>query len=206
MASITAYIVRHGETVFNVERITQGHSDSPLTEAGMRQAKLLGERLRDVNFDLVFSSDSGRAQKTAELIIANPDTLVTTTPLLRERKYGKFEGKPAKLFMEENKELIELEKNSTREVRWSLKFADDIESNEEVNNRMVAFLKDVAVTHPGKTLLVVTHGGIMRAFLNYMRWAGEKDLPGGSVLNTAYIKLVFNGDNFNIEHVDGVNV
>lgn len=205
MTSITAYLVRHGETQFNVERITQGHSDSPLTEEGINQAKMLGERLRDVNFDVVFSSDSPRAVRTAELIIANPDVHVSTTELLRERKYGKFEGKPSKLFMEANKELIEIEQAATREVRWSIKFADDIESDEEINNRLVTFLKAVAKTHEGKTVLAVTHGGIMRAFLNYLNW-NEEYIRGGSVLNTAYIKVVSDGENFNIEKVEGVKV
>lgn len=206
MSSIIFYIVRHGETIFNVERITQGHSDSPLTEDGINQAKLLGERFRDVNFDAVFSSDSLRAQRTAEFIISNPNMSVNTTELLRERKYGKYEGKSSRLFIEENRSLLEKEKSATREERWKLKFADDIESNEEINNRFVTFLKQAARTHAGKTLLVVTHGGIMRAFLNYLEWGGGQDLPGGAVQNTAYIKLVFDGKNFNIEHVEGVNI
>lgn len=203
-APITTYIVRHGETRFNVEGITQGHSDSELTEDGINQAKLLRHRFKDLHFDAVFSSDLSRAQKTAEIITFERELPISTTELLRERKFGQFEGKHAHLFREENKELLEKIATMSSLERWKLKFADDIESDEEICNRLVAFLKEVAVTHEGQTLLVVTHGGIMRAFLNYLEWGGSEEIPRGAVQNTAYIKLVSDFENFTIEHVDGL--
>lgn len=206
MASITAYIVRHGQTVFNVERITQGHSDSPLTQEGIKQAQLLGERLRDVNFDAVFSSDSLRAQRTAEFIISARNIPIISTELLRERKYGRFDGKPSVLFGEVYKNKMEEEKTLTREDRWKLNVEADIESDDEVWGRFEEFIKKANISNAGQTLLVVTHAGVLRTLLNYLRWGGVEDVARGAVQNTAYVKLVSDGKNFTILHVDGVTI
>lgn len=201
---VIAYIVRHGQTRFNVEGITQGHSDSELTEDGIRQAQLLNERFKGIHFDAVFSSDLLRAQATAKIITLERELPINTSELLRERKYGQFEGQHSRVFREGNKELLESLKTLSRSGRWTLKFADDIESDEEICNRLVSFLGETTPAHFGKTVLVVTHGGIMRAFLNYLKWGGSDELPSGAVQNTAYIKLLSDGTDFTIEHVDGV--
>ncbi|MBI2630816.1 histidine phosphatase family protein [Candidatus Nomurabacteria bacterium] len=53
----TLYLVRHGETEWNVKKITQGQSESTLTENGIRQAEETAEKLKDIKFDAIFSSD-----------------------------------------------------------------------------------------------------------------------------------------------------
>ena len=67
----TFYIVRHGETVYNAKRIMSGHFDSPLTENGIKQAKSLGEKLKNTKIDIVFSSDLLRAQHKSLLLKEN---------------------------------------------------------------------------------------------------------------------------------------
>src|SRR5579872_7049036 len=89
----TLYIVRHGETQWNVERRVQGQIDTPLTEHGKEQAKALGNLFKTIHFDAVFSSDLLRAQRTAELITLEKKLAVVTSELLRERSFGSFEGK-----------------------------------------------------------------------------------------------------------------
>ena len=64
----TLYLVRHGETEWNKTGIVMGQLDSPLTEAGLGQAKTTAQELKGVNFDAIFSSDLHRAHKTAEII------------------------------------------------------------------------------------------------------------------------------------------
>jgi len=78
------YITRHGETVWNTKKIMQGHSDSPLTENGINQAKATAKKLQDVPFAQVFSSDLLRTKRTAEIISADYDVVVKTNKLLRE--------------------------------------------------------------------------------------------------------------------------
>ena len=62
------YFVRHGQTIWNVEKRFQGLSDSPLTELGITQAKLLGEKLKDIKFDKFYSTSLKRAYDTANYI------------------------------------------------------------------------------------------------------------------------------------------
>lgn len=90
----TFYIVRHGETELNVKGLLQGIQDSALTPLGEKQAKVLAIELRNVDFDLIFSSDLLRAKRTAEIIALERNLAVKTSELLRERQFGKFEGRP----------------------------------------------------------------------------------------------------------------
>lgn len=83
------YLVRHGETDYNRFGIIQGQLDTNLSELGVEQAKQVGNHLKNVKFDYVFSSDLNRASNTAqEIINANCQfsTLIfKTDKLLRER-------------------------------------------------------------------------------------------------------------------------
>ena len=65
----TLYIVRHGQTDWNVQKLLQGQQDSALTELGITQAKELQETLREIHFDGIFSSDLLRTKKTAEIML-----------------------------------------------------------------------------------------------------------------------------------------
>ncbi|MHB8651857.1 MAG: histidine phosphatase family protein [Minisyncoccota bacterium] len=200
----TVYIVRHGETEMNAQGIVQGHVDSPLTETGVAQAHALGEQFKDISFDAVFSSDLVRAQRTAEIVTLEKKLVVNTTALLRERSYGTFDGKPAKEYREENKEVLEKIKILERYARRKFKIAPDVESDNEICARMLLFLREIGVTYAGKTVLVVTHGGIMRALLNHLGWSGENDLPGRAVKNTACIQLATDGVEFDVLSTTGV--
>lgn len=200
----TFYIVRHGETEHNINGIAQGHTDSPLTMNGVKQAEDLALIFKDINFDAVFSSDLSRANKTAEIIIFNKNPNIVTSKLLRERNYGIYDGCPSKLFKEENIKMLELYKTLPRFKKRKFKFAPSIESDEEIINRLILFLKKTIVGINNKIILVVTHGGIMRAFLNYLDWNGEEDLKAGAIKNTGYIKLKTDGNNFLIEDVVGI--
>lgn len=64
----TLYIVRHGQTDWNVRKIIQGHSDIPLNTEGQEQARVLAESLKNVHFDKIISSDLVRAKRTAEIV------------------------------------------------------------------------------------------------------------------------------------------
>ena len=67
----TFYLMRHGQTLFNLRRKIQGASDSPLTDLGIEQAKEAGEYLKDVDFDHYYSSTSERASDTLELAVGS---------------------------------------------------------------------------------------------------------------------------------------
>ncbi len=90
----TLYLVRHGETLFNVKGITSGWSDSPLTALGEAQARAAAEALAGIEFAAAVTSDSGRARATAGAILAGNASApgLTATPLLREEYFGGLEG------------------------------------------------------------------------------------------------------------------
>lgn len=193
------YIVRHGETEWNLKRIVQGQMDSPLTDLGISQAKDLAKELREIKFDLVFSSDLLRAKKTAEIIAAEHKLTVETTELLRERAFGKLEGKP----VEALRAFEDLFAKLKHEEIFVYKSSPDVESDKEITTRLITFLRETAITHAGKKILVVTHGGVMRAFLIRL---GVTDYKKPMFVgNGGYIKLETDGIDFEVKEIMGVH-
>lgn len=87
------YLIRHGETEWNVQRRVQGALDSPLTENGIQQAKNAARRLAKVTFDAAFASPAPRAYRTAEIIAEpHPGLLIQKEDSLREFSFGIYEG------------------------------------------------------------------------------------------------------------------
>lgn len=197
-------IVRHGETVWNTQKIMQGHGDSPLTLTGQKQALALGQEFADIHFDYVFSSDLLRAQRTAELITIEKKLAVNTTALLRERSFGKYEGKSREEFELENKDLFREYGKLNKDEQWKFKYGHDMESNEEVMGRLLTFLREIAVTYPGKNILAVTHGGALRVLLAHL----GKTVAGGrdTIANMAYVKLLSDGVEFEIKETKGIQL
>lgn len=200
------YIVRHGESEGNVQRIIQGHADSPLTENGERQASALANDLREVSFDLVFSSDLVRAKRTAEIVLLERALAVNTTKLLREHDMGASERREIEAFREENKKLLEEYEALSEQEKWKSRIPGDVESDEDVNARFTTFLRETAVTYPGKTILVATHGGVMRCFLVHLGFGTHAEIPVGSVGNAGLIRVDSDGIEFEIVEVRGVTV
>lgn len=100
---VTFYLVRHGETQYNVEEKMQGWCDSPLTENGIAMAKKLGEGLADVPFVAAYSSTSGRAVDTANLVLAGRGLELHQSDDLREMYYGSVEGESSEgVYTEDN--------------------------------------------------------------------------------------------------------
>jgi 2,3-bisphosphoglycerate-dependent phosphoglycerate mutase len=86
------FIARHGETAWNVASREMGQLDSPLTDRGVEQARALARRLAGLHVEVVYSSDLGRALRTAELIARECGIEVRVEPALRERHMGIFQG------------------------------------------------------------------------------------------------------------------
>ena len=202
--STTFYIVRHGETVWNREHRMQGQEDSPLTREGEQAISELGGVLKDIHFDYVFSSDLLRAKRTAELLTIERKLAVNTTHLLRERSFGKYEGRLSKEYLEENKKLLEEQERLSYEERVKFKLADDIESDDEVIQRVLLFIREAAVTYVGKTLLLVAHGGTIRVLLAHL---GYGIGPGkGKVKNGGYVRFVSDGVEFEVEQIENIEL
>lgn len=96
MTKLNIYLVRHGQTYFNIYNKLQGWSNSPLTVTGKEDAQRAGERLQQVHFDAAFCSDTTRAMETIQTILdlnqADSVTKPVTSPYFREEFYGSYEG------------------------------------------------------------------------------------------------------------------
>lgn len=195
----TLYIVRHGETEWNVKKIIQGHADIPLNKKGETQAKELAKKLQHIKFDAIFSSDLIRAKRTAEIITLEKKLAVQTTKALKERYFGKYQGKSFAV----NNEMTKLI-NNLKMVSGS--GAKEVESDENIILRLTAFLREIAVAYSNKTVLIVSHGGPMRTLLIHLGFATYDNFTEGQIDNLAYVKLKSDGVEFFVEETEGIKI
>lgn len=192
----TLFIARHGQTEWNVKKIIQGHSESVLTERGKQQARELHRTLQDIHFDAIFSSDLLRAKQTAEIIALEKKLAVTTTAALRERKWGKYEGRKSTEYQQEARVLLEKFNTLSDQEKWQFRMSVDMETDEEVVSRFIQFVREIAVAYRGKTVLVVTHGGCIRTFLTRLGYMSYGEFEGMAPQNAGYMKVLSDGIDF----------
>jgi broad specificity phosphatase PhoE len=152
----TILLARHGESDWNRSKRWQGFADRPLTDLGRQQAAELAERLADTELDAVYSSDLQRARDTAEIVARTRGLTVETTPDLREVDVGSWSG----LTREEAERRF-----PEQYARW-LQGGEgwpDGETYEQMMERVVGAIGRIAKAHQGERVLVVAHGGSIRA-------------------------------------------
>jgi len=146
--------VRHGQTNYNAQDIIQGQSESTLSEKGLSQAKALAKRLKNENIDMIFCSDLMRARQTAkEIIKYHKKVPVKYTKLLRERAFGVFENRHV--------DVYRTVRESVGKKRHNFK-PQGGESFYDLQKRVRKFYASIYPKYKGKTVLVVSHGGINR--------------------------------------------
>lgn len=183
------YLVRHGETDWNKKGLFQGHRDIDLNELGEKQAMALKDHLSPVAFDQVFASDLRRAKRTAEMLVDGRDVEVLEDPGLRERSFGPFEGCSRSEFHEHYLQHTG-RAPSSHDIPFREKWHEAVESHEEVLKRVFTSLREIAEKSFGRTSLVVTHGGVMRAILRSL--GQEVDID--RIQNCSYYQLHFNAE------------
>ena len=150
------YLARHGQSDWNAEGRWQGNADRPLTELGRQQAEDLAERLAGVPLDAVYSSDLRRARETAERVAARQGLEVRTRTELREVDVGSWSGLS-------RPEVEERFPDAFARWRDGGHGWDDGETYDSMTNRVVAAVLEIAAAHPDGAVLVVAHGGPIRA-------------------------------------------
>ena len=152
------FIARHGETVWNKEGRIQGHTDVVLSEQGLKQARSLAQRLKSVPFDAAYASDLSRASQTAGVILEGRNLPVSPTASLREYHKGAFEG------MTEPELRARFPDEYPGYIAKDLDYAPDGgESTRQVSDRMTTAIIDIKDRHLDDNVLVVGHGGSLRA-------------------------------------------
>ena len=148
--------VRHGETAWNRDTRIQGHLDIPLNERGLAQAARLGDALQHEPVAAIYSSDLARARQTAEALAATTGAALKLDARLRERAFGRFEGLTWQEIAERWPE------QSERWRRRDLDFAaEGGETLPVFYARCVSVVEELAAAHPGQTIAIVAHGGVM---------------------------------------------
>ncbi|USX26208.1 histidine phosphatase family protein [Oxalobacteraceae bacterium OTU3CINTB1] len=161
MNNTNILLIRHGETAWNAVRRLQGHIDIPLNAEGERQAGALAQALAAESVDVIVSSDLQRARQTAQAVADQyHGAQVQTDAKLRERCYGVFEGM---LYTEV------AQKYPADFALWQARDIDAVmppgervaESFRQFYARAISAIREWAERHPGKTVAIVAHGGVL---------------------------------------------
>jgi probable phosphoglycerate mutase len=174
----TIALVRHGQTDWNVQRRVQGSTDVPLNATGRAQAADAAERLAaDGSWHAVVTSPLARAADTASVIadglgLPHPESVEA----LAERRYGALEG------------LTTAERARLRSLSV---YVRGLESRSSVADRAVSALLGIAETHPGRSVVAVTHGGVIQAVLLQL---GLPRPGSGAIANGSVHELRVTGD------------
>ncbi|KRL42244.1 histidine phosphatase family protein [Liquorilactobacillus nagelii] len=178
MRQFTLYLIRHGQTYYNIYNKLQGWSNSPLTEKGWQNAQTAGERLKNIEFAAAFCSDLPRAELTAREILkhnlqSSPKEPIVS-PLFREQFYGYFEGTDmnqawyvagAPHDVPSFKEIVE--KYSLDQAKDFLKAADPFhhaENHQEYWHRLnqgIELIRQTPTIHNNSNVLLVSHGNTL---------------------------------------------
>lgn len=167
------YLVRHGQSEGNKANVHQT-PDLPLSEEGVKQAEFLAKRLKDIKFDLIYSSPIERAKETVEIINKYHQSPIEFWESISEWKSptqirGKSSSDP------EAHNIIESIANSLREGKWDYQYSDE-ESFGELSERAKQVLKHLEEKHGTETILCVSHGTMIKTIISQVVF-GEKVSP-----------------------------
>ena len=159
----TLYLVRHGETDLNRERIVQGRGvNPPLNALGRQQAALLGAHAKDWNLDVIYTSTLRRAGETAHIIAkACPEIPVLSLESLEEMSWGVYEGKA---MSPERREAFTKMRDAWQAGNYAYK-VEGGESALDVQARAIESRDAIMAQHQGARILVVSHGRFLRLLL-----------------------------------------
>ena len=157
------YVVRHGQTDYNIKNIFQGHIDVPLNEKGIEQAKQTARKFENVHIDAILVSPLQRAIETASYISKVTGVEPIIEERLIERNFGKMEGKQNRPDWN-IKMMLDYNKNYNIE---------NIEPIQTVFKRIYDFLDDITKRYKGKKVVLVTHGGISQPIECYFNGMPE---------------------------------
>ena len=158
------YFVRHGETIWNKEKKIQGRSDIPLNEYGKELGMITAEALKDIPFDIVYSSPLIRAKETAEILVKNRNLVIHTDNRLVEMSFGEGEGES----------LPEIHAHPEMKLHNFIHNPGEYtppaggETFEELYNRCKNFMEEIFIPAEKKynTMLIVGHGALIRGFIH----------------------------------------
>lgn len=218
---VRLHLVRHGQTMFNIEQKVQGWSDSFLTEKGLMEAKTLGQRWATNNkkFDVIYSSDSGRTLQTARMILeaAELELNIKPEPRLREFNFGIYEGGSDlqmqdevlthldKTF-EEIKDISEFlgavsvlnEKKKAVIGSWP---AEHPKTYSERLLEVMTEISTVSLKEQNQDILLISHGITICSIINLL--FPDTNYAVNEITNTSVTVIEYDGQNYSLSYVAG---
>ncbi len=171
-----AFLVRHGETEYNAQRLFQGYAPIPLSEHGRQQAARVAERLADLQPRVLYSSDIRRAHETAELISQRLAMPIQPCEGLREWDVGAWANKTVAEFE------AHLEAIRAHVVTY---VPEGGESQLQTQERVIAQMDTLAAQHTGETIVCVTHGKVIDMFARHVLGLDVMRTPAYTITNTS---------------------
>ena len=192
-------LIRHGETEWNSQKRMQGHSNSDLSSVGQAQIQALGQWMKNVPFDLIYSSDSLRAKQTAEAITQFSGHELQFDQRLREKNLGVFEGLTSEEARERHPEVFRLFKTA-----GSKYVIDEGESTQQLQDRALEIVNEIRIKHPEERVLLVTHGGFIRVVKKHSLGLSLETPTRFLIRNTGVFRLVWE-DKWLVSQMGGVS-
>lgn len=160
MGECKIYLVRHGQSIGNLNRVYLGHTDYDLSELGRKQAEITAEHLKNKHFDAIYSSDLLRAHNTAVPHARIHGLEIVNSVNLREIFLGEWENRPIDELIEKHYEDFV--------VGWKQNFGTfTVPGGENVlgaGQRFYAEIEKIAKANIGKTVLIASHAAVIRVF------------------------------------------
>ena len=213
---VILYLMRHGQTILNKAGRTQGWCDGVLTKDGIEVAINTGLGLSDVKFKAVYSSDLGRAIKTARIVIkenkASTNLQLKELEGLREVCFGKYEGELERIqfndilkflnvtSFEEADEKYDFQKEYCNSCA-ALDETKEAENYASVIKRLMKSINDIYIENSddnGGNVLIVGHGGIIRLIIDYL----DKNFNVRNMDNSSISKIICENGSFKVESVN----
>lgn len=156
------YLVRHGETEWNRKGVLQGQLNSNLTPEGIARTESFRSEITALEPDVVYSSHQERAVMTAEILTSELGREINFDPDLSEMNFGVFQGCSWDYIESEMKDLYDEYRKDDPDFA-----IPEGESHNQFHERVTGALQRIADNHPGKKILIVSHGGSINKMLCY---------------------------------------
>ncbi len=181
------YIIRHGKTAWNVDRLLQGGTDIELNKDGRNLAIKTGEGLKDIHFDKIYSSPLKRALETAELIRGDRDIPIETDNRLREISFGSREGERSMAVKDDPNDPFYFFFHAPEKYDPL-----DGESFQSVMERTKSFLTEVVepLKNEYKRIMIVGHGAMNKGLMCHILNHGVEDYWSGELQKNCAFTIV----------------
>lgn len=186
-------VIRHGETAWNLETRIQGQIDIPLNDHGRWQANRLARALSDEGVDVLYASDLSRAAETAEAVSQELDVPLNLVEGLRERHFGHLEGLTHDEIVSQWPE--DAKRWRGRDPSYGPQGGETLA---QFYDRCVTTLMQLASQHPGQTVAVVAHGGVLDCFYRAANRVALHEPRSWKITNASINRLLYSPEGFTL--------